>query len=112
MDRWTGEGTSTSVPRLTNAATANTIFSDYYVEDGSYLRLQNLQFGYTIPKSITEKINIDETRVYVSASNLLTLTNYMGFDPAASSGAPLGGGFDNGFYPAARVYTFGINLKF
>jgi len=112
MDRWTGSGTSTTVPRLTTAATANTIFSDFYVENGSYLRLQNLQLGYTIPLFITERVKIDEARFYVAASNLITLTNYMGYDPAASSGAPLGGGFDDGFYPAARVYTFGLNLKF
>lgn len=112
MDRWTGQGTSNSVPRLTTAATANNIFSEFYVEDASFLRLQNIQLGYSIPSALTEKIHIDKLRLYLSVNNLYTFTNYMGYDPAASSGAPIGGGFDSGFYPAARTYTFGINLNF
>ncbi len=112
MDRWTGNETSTTVPRLTTAATSNNVFSDFYVEDGSYLRLQNLQLGYTLPSSLTEKASMSDVRVYVAATNLFTLSKYMGFDPAASSGAPVGAGFDNGFYPAARIYTVGLNLNF
>lgn len=112
LDRWTGEGTSTDVPRLTTAATANTIFSDYYVEDGSYLRLQRIQLGYTLPKELTTKAKISDVHFFVGVNNLVTLTKYLGFDPAASSGAPIGSGFDNGFYPAARTYTFGLNLNF
>ncbi|SHF08937.1 TonB-linked outer membrane protein, SusC/RagA family [Mariniphaga anaerophila] len=112
MDRWTGAGTSNEVPRVTTAATANTLFSSFYVEDASFLRLQNLQLGYTIPKKITEKANIGSLRLYSSVSNLFTLTKYKGYDPAASSGSPIGSGFDSGFYPAARTYTFGLNLNF
>jgi len=112
LDRWTGPGTSTTVPRLTTAATSNNIFSDFYVENASFMRLQNIQLGYTIPSTVLEKIKVDKIRFYVSASNLYTFTNYMGYDPAASSGAPVGGGFDSGFYPAARTYTFGLNLNF
>ena len=112
LNRWTGAGTSNSVPRLTTAATANNIFSEYYVEDASFLRMQNLQLGYTIPSDLTEKIHIDKLRVYAGVSNLFTLTDYTGFDPAASSGSPIGGGIDDGFYPAARTYTFGLNLNF
>lgn len=112
LNRWTGPGTSTTVPRLTTAATSNNIFSDYYVEDASFLRFQNIQLGYSIPKSLTDRIKVDKLRFYVSANNLYTFTNYTGYDPAASSGAPIGGGFDSGFYPAARTYTFGLNLNF
>jgi TonB-linked SusC/RagA family outer membrane protein len=112
LDRWTGLGTSNKVPRVTTAATSNNIFSEFYVEDASFLRLQNLQLGYTIPAKFNEKIKISSLRFYGSVSNLFTLTNYTGYDPAASSGAPLGGGFDLGFYPAARTYTFGLNLNF
>lgn len=112
LNRWTGPGTSTTVPRLTTAATSNNIFSDYYVEDASFLRFQNIQLGYTIPKSLTDRIKVDKLRFYISVNNLYTFTNYTGYDPAASSGAPIGGGFDSGFYPAARTYTFGLNLNF
>lgn len=111
LDRWTGEGTSNEVPRVTTAATANNIFSDFYVEDGSYFRIQKVQLGYMIPKKWTEKIYIRELRVFGSVDNLYTFTNYTGFDPAASSGSPVGGGIDYGFYPASRVYTIGLNLK-
>jgi hypothetical protein len=100
------------VPRLTTAATANTIFSDYFVEDASFLRIQNIQLGYTIPRSLTGKIGVDQLRLFSSISNLYTFTNYTGYDPAASTGAPIGSGFDSGFYPAARTYTFGLNLNF
>jgi hypothetical protein len=112
LNRWTGEGTSNSVPRLTTGATANRIFSDYFVEDASYLRIQNVQLGYTLPKSLADKIRIQKLRFYASVSNLYTFTDYTGYDPAATSGEPIGAGIDYGFYPAARTYTFGLNLNF
>ena len=112
LNRWTGMGTSNTVPRLTTAATANNVFSDYYVEDASYLRIQNIQLGYSLPKSITEKLKINSLRFYAAVSNLYTFTEYTGYDPAATSGTPIGGGIDYGFYPAARTYTFGLNLNF
>lgn len=112
LDRWTGPGTSNTEPRLTTAATANNVFSEYYVEDGSYLRLQRMSLGYTLPKTVTQKIRIDKIKFFVAVNNLFTLTKYMGYDPAATSGAPIGGGFDFGVYPAARTYWFGLNLNF
>lgn len=111
LDRWTGEGTSNTVPRLTTAATANNIFSEYYVEDGSYLRLQRISLGYTLPESITMKAKMKEVRFFVAINNLFTITNYTGYDPAASSGNPIGAGFDSGFYPASKTYWFGLSLK-
>ncbi len=109
LARWTGEGSTDEVPRLTTAATANTVFSDFYVEDGSYFRIQKIQLGYTIPE--TSKVKRNQVRFYVSVGNLFTLTNYMGYDPAASSGAPIGAGFDAGFYPASRTYTLGLTIQ-
>lgn len=111
MDRWTGAGTSNEVPRVTTAATANNIFSDFYVEDGSYLRMQRMVLGYRIPEATTTKIGIQEVRFYFAINNLFTITKYQGYDPAASSGAPIGSGFDDGFYPAARTYIFGFNVN-
>ncbi len=111
MDRWTGEGTSNEVPRVTTAATANNIFSDFYVEDGSYVRLQRMVLGYRLPENTSMKIGIREVRFYAAINNLFTLTKYQGFDPAASTGAPVGSGFDDGFYPAARTYIFGFNIN-
>lgn len=112
LNRWTGEGTSNTSPRVTGGATPNLLFSDFYVEDGSFIRLQNVQLGYTFSDTALEGSNISKLRIYVSASNLLTLTKYNGFDPTASSGAPLGGGIDQGFYPSAKTFLLGLNLKF
>jgi len=112
LDRWRGEGTSNTTPRVTTGATSNTLFSDYYVEDGSFVRLQNIQFGYTFSDGAFNNKNIDKLRLYVSASNLFTLTEYRGYDPTTSSGAPIGGGIDQGFYPNPKTFLFGLNLKF
>jgi TonB-linked SusC/RagA family outer membrane protein len=111
LDRWTGPGTSNEVPRVTTAATANTILSDFYVEDASYLRIQKIQLGYTLPIKWTEKIYIKEFRIFASIDNLWTFTNYRGYDPAAGSGEPVGGGIDYGTYPVARVYNFGFTVN-
>ncbi|MDT0553430.1 SusC/RagA family TonB-linked outer membrane protein [Urechidicola vernalis] len=112
LDRWTGEGTSNEVPRVTTAATANNVFSDFYVEDASYVRIQNIQLGYTIPVDYTEKVGIEKLRLYAGVNNLYTFTKYKGYDPGASNGAPIGGGIDYGFYPIPRTYLLGLNLTF
>jgi len=111
LDRWTGPGTSNDVPRVTTAATANNVFSDFYVEDGSYVRLQRLSLGYTIPENLVQKIKFKKVRFYVAVNNLITLTKYTGFDPAFTGGAPVGAGIDQGYYPSARTYWFGINVN-
>ena len=112
LNRWTGEGSTNASPRVTGGATANTLFSDYYVENGSFLRLQNVQLGYTFSQTALESLKITKLRLYVSASNLFTLTKYNGFDPTASNGAPIGGGIDQGFYPSAKTFLLGLNVKF
>lgn len=112
LGRWTGEGTSTTVPRVTTAGTANNVFSDYFVEDASFLRIQNVQLGYTLNKKLSEKIGVSRFRVYTSVNNLYTFTKYRGFDPAASNGSPIGGGIDYGFYPTPRTFIVGLNVNF
>lgn len=111
LDRWTGEGSSNTSPRVSIGATSNTVFSDYYVEDGSFVRLQNAQLGYTF-SSDKEDPFFDKFRVYLSGSNLFTLTEYSGYDPTAGTGDPIGGGIDQGFYPSARTILLGVNVKF
>ena len=112
LNRWTGEGSTNSAPRVTNGATANIIFSDYFVEDGSFVRAQNMQLGYTFDRERISKMGVKNLRLYVSANNVFTLTKYKGFDPSATSGEPIGGGIDRGFYPVPRTYMLGVNLKF
>ena len=112
LDRWTGEGSSNSVPRVTTGATNNNVFSSYFVEDASFLRIQNIQLGYTLDKTISEKMGISKLRLYTSVNNLYTFTKYRGFDPAASDGNPVGGGIDYGFYPTPKTYMLGLNVNF
>ena len=111
-DRWRGEGTSNTVPRASDGSSINNSnFSDFYVEDASYLRIQNVQLGYTANESLTSRLGMDSLRMYLSVNNLFTFTNYYGFDPSASSGSPIGAGIDKGFYPISRSFLFGLNIK-
>ena len=111
LDRWTGEGTSNSVPRVTTSATSNNVFSSYFVEDASYLRIQNVQLGYTVNPDFTKKAGVSKLRLYAGVNNLYTFTKYKGYDPGASSGEPLSSGIDFGFYPVPRTYMFGVNVN-
>jgi hypothetical protein len=112
LGRWTGEGSTNSMPRVTTGATANQVFSDFFVEDASFLRAQNMQIGYTLNDTALDNLKLSKLRVYASVNNAFTLTKYQGFDPSASSGDPLSSGIDNGFYPVARTFLIGINAKF
>ncbi len=113
-NRWTGEGSTNNslYPRLNANDVNNSRMSDRFIEDGSYLRIKNIQFGYTIP--IAEKINIDKLRVYFNAQNLYTFTKYSGLDPEIGTRGynPLDIGVDRGYYPIPRIISFGINLAF
>ncbi|MGQ1947116.1 SusC/RagA family TonB-linked outer membrane protein [Geofilum sp. OHC36d9] len=113
LDRWTGDGTSNKIPRMTNKnINGNWASSDLYIKDGSYMRLKNIQLGYTLPVSISNRVSISKFRVYVSAENLLTITNYDGFDPEIASGGYTTIGVDRGIYPQARTISVGANISF
>lgn len=109
LDRWHGEGTSNRLPRLVygnNDANNNARVSDLYVFNGDYLRLKNIQLGYTLPKLLTQKFYIDRLRLFVSAENLFTFTKYHGSDPEIGSNF----GIDKGIYPQSRTLIMGVNL--
>ena len=117
-DFWTPENTDAQYPRPRSGI--NYRGADNYVEDGSYLRLRNIQLGYSLPVSAMGIQWLRTMKVYASAQNLLTLTNYTGYDPEINTrgGGTTGGntdlrlGLDLSSYPAARTVTFGINLGF
>ena len=111
LNRWTGEGTSNRIPRFVQGDNVNWQSSDLYVYDGSYLRLKNIQLGYTLPAALTQKVFISSLHFYVAAENLFTFTKYHGFDPEISSGGT-SLGIDYGVYPQARVWTIGASLSF
>jgi len=93
---------------------SNYRFSDLYVEDGSYLRIQSISLGYTFPRKWTEHIGIQNLKVYCNLQNVYTFTKYKGYDPEIGSANQdaLLTGFDNYRYPSPRIYTFGLNLTF
>ena len=94
-------------------ANDNLRISDFYIENGSYLRLRNLQIGYTIPKTFSQKVGVDKFRVYAGMKNLLTITKYSGFDPeVVGVSDPLQQGIDQANYPQARTFLFGLNVNF
>lgn len=112
---WKQEGdTKAKYPRMTTSDdNDNFRTSSFYVENGSYLRLQNMQIGYNIPEKICKKTNLfSSCRVYVSGQNLFTITGYSGLDPEIGIDNPLNMGVDKTHYPSSRVLTFGINLQF
>ncbi|MGI6223559.1 MAG: SusC/RagA family TonB-linked outer membrane protein [Prevotella sp.] len=111
---WKQSGDNAEYPRITNSDTNNNYrTSSFYVEDGSYLRLQNLQLGYSLPASLCKKIKlISSCRFYFSAQNLFTITGYSGLDPEVGVDNPLNMGYDTLHYPSSRTITFGVNLQF
>ena len=99
------ENSNGTIPNPLGSPT-NTANSTRFLEDGSYLRLKNLQIGYTLPVELTKKAYISRLRFYVTATNLFTVTKYSGYDPE------VGGGVDYGNYPQSRTFTFGLNANF
>jgi TonB-linked SusC/RagA family outer membrane protein len=120
-DRWTGPGTSNSMPRaVVGDPNNNNRFSDRWVENGSFLRLKNLQIGYSVPVSLLQKVKMSNLRVYLSAQNLAVITKYTGLDPeiqgnsddSSLQGSALDFGADNGLTPLPRILTIGLSAGF
>lgn len=112
LARWTGPGTTNDArnPRYSfTDANSNIRVSDRYVEDGSFIKIKNIQLGYTFPASITKKV-FSRLRIYAQVKNAFTFTKYTGFDPEIAGGI-LDTGIDRGAYPQARTYSFGIDIK-
>ncbi|PKV52394.1 TonB-linked SusC/RagA family outer membrane protein [Aquimarina sp. MAR_2010_214] len=117
LNSWSPSNTGARLPKLSNnPAEHYSSASSYYIEDGSYLRLKNVQLGYSLPEQITSKLKVEKLRVYIQAKNLYTWTKYSGLDPEIN--LQYGGGFgnldigiDRGAYPVARSFLFGVNLS-
>lgn len=113
LGRWTGEGSSNDIPRMTHSdLNQNNRVSDRFIEDGSYLRIKSLMLGYTLPSDVLDRAGISKLRVYASANNLFTFTKYSGLDPEIGTRGTLEIGIDRGFYPSPRIYNLGINVTF
>ncbi len=107
LNAWNGEGSSNSIPRVSFTDNGGSRVSNIFVEDASYLRLKNVELGYSF-SSLMKKMNwkIDDVRLYVSAQNLFTVTDYTGLDPESTNL------IDMGTYPQSRSFIFGVNVKF
>jgi len=117
--RWTGEGTSNKLPRLTSGSNVNwQNISDIYIEDGDYVKIQNLTLGYDF-KKLFKNMPLGQARVFVTGQNLFTFTGYSGMDPEIGYSPSVNGspqtwvkGIDLGYYPSPRTYMVGVNIKF
>jgi TonB-linked SusC/RagA family outer membrane protein len=109
-NRWTETNPTNIYPRFN----ANGRFdnSSYYVEDGSFLRLRNVTIGYNLPTKLAKTLKVSNCRVYLTGENLITWTNYSGYDPEVASNRSLLSGLDGLSYPRSRVFSFGLNVKF
>lgn len=116
LDYWTENNRDAEFPRLSTTSANNTQNSDFWMRSASYLRLKNIQLGYTLPKTVTNKLKINSAMLYVNGQNILTLTKFwqgydpeIGYDAGASDGVSLGGG---NYYPQVKVYSIGLDIKF
>ena len=111
LSRWTETNPSSTIPRA--KLDPAPVFSDRFIEDGSYIRLKTLNIGYSLPKSILDKVKLSRVRLYVIGQNLLTWTNYTGYDPEITSGDnTTQQGTDTGIYPVFRSISGGLTVTF
>ena len=111
-NRWHGAGTSNTYPSADVGGGSNYLPNSWFVEDGSYLRVRNIQLGYTLPSSMVNGWGLQRIRLYVNAQNALNFFKYTGFTPEVSGSDPLSSGIDNGVYPLSATYNFGLNVTF
>lgn len=109
--RWTGPGTSNTNPSADLAGRRNTATNSFYVESGAYIRMRNIQLGYTLPRELTSKWKMQKLRFFANAQNAVNLFGYRGFSPEVG-GTPTNAGVDINVYPLYATYNFGLNLTF
>lgn len=113
LDRWTPEHPGNTIPRA-NAAGGSRLLSSLHIEDGSYIRFKNISLGYTFPQKWIAPLSLSSLRIYLTAQNLFTITDYTGYDPEVNrfGNSSVSQGIDYGGYPAAKTILFGLNVKF
>ena len=114
LNRWTPENHSNKYPRASATDAFNSVFSSRLVEDASYVRLKNITLAYNLPQRYLDNIGLQKMRIYIGATNVVTWTNYSGYDPEGNAYSQTTNivGIDDGSYPLAKTYTFGVNLGF
>ena len=116
LNSWTPTNTNTNQPALSmSVQNGETQPNEFFIEDGSYIRLKTLQLGYTIPSDALAASglgSIDMLRIYGTATNLFTITDYSGMDPEVAGTGPITIGVDQGTYPAPRIFSVGVQINF
>ena len=108
---WTGPGSTNENFAISANSRDNLTMSEWYIENGSYVRLKNVTLGYTFPKQWVQKLTVQNLRLFVAAQNLFTITSYSGLDPELGNSNPAFMGIDMGWYPQARSFMVGLSLK-
>jgi TonB-dependent starch-binding outer membrane protein SusC len=113
-DSWSPSNPGASIPIFESASnfSTNTQANSFYVENGNYLRMQNISLGYNLPKTLLSKLKMQKLRIYASANNIFTVSKYQGLDPGVGGNADTQFGIDVGNYPVTRSWVFGVNLGF
>lgn len=111
LERWHGVGTSNWEPIMDSGRSNNLLPSTYFIEDGSFFRLRNLQLGYNFDEDLLARLKVKSLRIFVNAQNMFTLANNTGYTPEIG-GSATSFGVDDGTYPVPTIYTFGVNLNF
>src|SRR5690606_32653043 len=113
-DSWTPSNTGAKIPIFENVSnfSTNAQANSFYVEDGSYFRMQNITIGYNVPEATLSKLRLEKLRVYAGMNNIFTITGYEGLDPSVGGDVDTRFGIDVGNYPITRSFTFGVNLGF
>lgn len=112
LNAWTPDNSNSGIYRVTKEANDKRDVSDYFLEKASFVRLRNIQIGYTLPASLVSKLKLNRVRVYAGAYNLLTITKYTGFDPDLSNTSVFSRGVDRGYYPVSKSFVAGVNVGF
>ena len=110
LNAWTPTNPSTTTPRA--KLDPAPVFSNRFVEDGSFVRAKNITLSYSIPKNITDKLKVKAIKLRLVAENLFTITKYTGYDPEVTNGSTISPGTDTGIYPASKTISGGLNITF
>ena len=113
VDSFSTSNPNGKYPALSQTITnSETQPNSFFIEDGSFMRIKNVQLGYTLPKKILEKMGMSSLRIYLQGTNLLTITGYKGFDPEVVSNDNLSLGIDFNTFPVSQIFSIGANIKF
>ncbi|MFS4457405.1 SusC/RagA family TonB-linked outer membrane protein [Maribacter sp. 2304DJ31-5] len=112
LNRWTPQNQNTNVPSFEGSNSFENLQSSRWIEDGSYVRIKNISLGYNIPQNVIEKIGLKSLKLYVTGTNLITFTDYTGYDPESSTNIDTRGGIDLASFPSQKTYTVGLDLSF